>query len=154
MKKKIIMIICTIFILILVGLGFGVRYMFNYAIVSGEKDFIKSESPEKAEKRWRFAEGNLSDRSIETDDGLKLNARYVTQEKETNTTVIVAHGYMSEGLAMGEYAELFYNMGYDVLVPDNRGHGSSEGKYVGFGWLDRLDYLKWIDEVIQEKGIN
>ena len=152
MKKKIIITFCVFFVLIVAGLGFGVNYMFNYAIVSGDKDFIKSENVAKLEKKWAFSEGNLSERSIMSDDGLKLNARYVTQPKETNTTVIVAHGYMSDGLAMGQYAEMFYKMGYDVLVPDNRGHGTSEGKYVGFGWLDRLDYVKWIDEVLKEKG--
>lgn len=27
-------------------------------------------------------------------------------------------------------------------------HGNSEGQYIGMGWLDRKDMLKWIDYVI------
>lgn len=52
----------------------------------------------------------------------------------------------------GEFADYFYSLGYDVLVPDNRGHGKSEGDYIGFGWLDRLDYVKWIDQIIEKKA--
>jgi fermentation-respiration switch protein FrsA (DUF1100 family) len=34
------------------------------------------------------------------------------------------------------------------LIPDARGHGYSEGDYIGFAWHERLDYLKWIDYLI------
>ena len=40
--------------------------------------------------------------------------------------------------------------GWNVLLPDMRTHGESEGKYIGMGWLDRLDVLKWID-LIRER---
>lgn len=35
---------------------------------------------------------------------------------------------------------------------DDRGHGKSEGSYIGFGWQDRKDYLKWIDYTINTVG--
>ena len=34
----------------------------------------------------------------------------------------------------------------DVLLPDNRAHGESEGKCIGFGWLDKDDCLAWAAE--------
>jgi fermentation-respiration switch protein FrsA (DUF1100 family) len=34
-------------------------------------------------------------------------------------------------------------------MPDARGHGRSEGDYIGFGWDERKDYLQWIDRVIK-----
>ena len=152
MKKKILIIFSVIFVTLLIGLAFGVNYLFDYAIVSSQKDFIKEEDKSKQLKRWQFAEGIEEQKAIKSDDGLLLKARFVPQAKKTNKTAIIAHGYMSDSLAMGEYAELFFNMGYDVLLPDNRAHGESEGKYIGFGWLDRLDYVKWINEVIETKG--
>lgn len=39
-----------------------------------------------------------------------------------------------------------------MLLVDERAHGESEGKYIGFGCLDRRDALKWIDWVIQNCG--
>ena len=147
MKKKIFIIFCVFLVLITIGLGFAVNYLFNYAVVVSEKDFIKSENKAKFEEKWVFAKGNQTELTLKN-DGLKLKARYVTQPKQTSKTVIIAHGYMSEGDLMGEFADYFYSLGYDVLVPDNRGHGKSEGDYIGFGWLDRLDYVKWIDQII------
>src|SRR5699024_2750929 len=43
-------------------------------------------------------------------------------------------------------------LGYNVFMADARGHGESEGDYIGFGWHDRLDYVKWIERIIEELG--
>ena len=37
------------------GLSYAVNYLFNYAIVSGEKDFIKKDNIAQLEKEWQFA---------------------------------------------------------------------------------------------------
>lgn len=53
---------------------------------------------------------------------------------------------------MANYAYMFHQMGYNVLLPDDRGHGQSAGKYISFGWQDRRDYLGWIDKVVRING--
>ncbi|ACL77518.1 alpha/beta hydrolase [Ruminiclostridium cellulolyticum] len=89
---------------------------------------------------------------IVSHDGLKLKGYYLEAQSPTAKTSILAHGYSSQGLWMGLYAKLYYTLGYNVLMPDSRGHGNSEGNYVGFGWADRKDYLNWIDYVIRKTG--
>lgn len=89
---------------------------------------------------------------IVSHDGLKLKGYYLEAQSPTAKTAILAHGYSSQGLWMGLYAKLYYTLGYNVLMPDSRGHGNSEGNYVGFGWADRKDYLNWIDYVIRKTG--
>ena len=42
--------------------------------------------------------------------------------------------------------------GFNVLAPDDRGHGQSQGNYIGYGCPDRLDYLKWINQIIKKQG--
>ena len=39
-----------------------------------------------------------------------------------------------------------------MLQPDARAHGESEGKYIGFGCLDRKDALGWINWAIEKYG--
>ncbi|WP_369413666.1 alpha/beta hydrolase [Brucepastera parasyntrophica] len=54
---------------------------------------------------------------------------------------------------MSGFAHFFHDeFGFNVLMPDARGHGASEGTYIGFGWPERLDYLEWIDWAINKNG--
>lgn len=100
-----------------------------------------------------FDKNTYEEVNIISDDGLKLTGYYLNANLPTSKTVILAHGYSSQGTFMGSYAKLYYeNFGYNVLLPDGRGHGNSEGDYTGFGWIDRKDYLKWIDLIIDKLG--
>lgn len=89
-------------------------------------------------------------------DGLKLHGTYFPPIKEGNgkkRVVICFHGYTSKGLAdFTGLTDYYFRNGFAMLHPDARAHGASEGKYVGFGCLDRKDALKWIDWVIGKCG--
>ncbi|MFS9598957.1 alpha/beta hydrolase, partial [Klebsiella variicola] len=76
-------------------------------------------------------------------DGLKLDAWYVPAEHKTNNTVIVVHGFRQDKSAMRQYGQLFHELGYNVLMPDNRGAGQSEGKFITFGYHDKFDVIAW-----------
>ncbi len=100
-----------------------------------------------------FNENTYEEVSITSVDGLTLKGYYLDAKVPTSKTVILAHGYSSKGTYMGSYAKLYYEeFGYNILLPDDRGHGNSEGNFTGFGWIDRIDYLKWIDFVINRLG--
>lgn len=82
----------------------------------------------------------------------QMVASYIPNPKTTTQTVIISHGYKGNRETMANFAKMFYDMGFNVLLPDDRGHGDSAGEYISFGWLDRLDYLDWIDQVIHTVG--
>src|SRR5690625_4851121 len=68
-------------------------------------------------------------------DGLTLKGYYLEAEKPSNRTVVFAHGYLGHAFDMGLFGEYYYEqLGFNVFTPDLRGHGSSEGDYIGFGW--------------------
>lgn len=81
--------------------------------------------------------------SIENREKMKLVGRFL--DNNSNKTVICVHGYGGTYLEMQPYCEFFKTKNFNVLAVDNRAHGDSEGKCIGFGWYDRFDILDWID---------
>lgn len=71
-------------------------------------------------------------------------------KKESNKWVIALHGYGGNGRMMYSVAKKFYEKGYNVILPDLRGHGISGGNYIGMGWHDRLDVIFWIKEILKK----
>lgn len=93
-----------------------------------------------------------SDQWVMSEDGLRLHGTWFPRG-DCKKVVICFHGYTSQG--MKDYIGLsgyYLNHGYSMLLVDERAHGESEGKYIGFGCLDRQDALKWIDWVIRKCG--
>lgn len=87
---------------------------------------------------------------VTSDDGLKLHA-YLAENKNSNGKyAVIFHGYTSKGSHMKRYAKRFYKLGYSVLVPDARAHGTSEGRIRGMGWLERKDAIKWAELLVQK----
>ncbi|WP_300954452.1 alpha/beta hydrolase, partial [uncultured Clostridium sp.] len=83
----------------------------------------------------------FEDLFIKSKDNLKLHNYLIKNKNTSDKWVIIIHGYNSKGLYMASYAQNFYNMGYNIIIPDLRGHGKSEGNYIGMGWHERYDIL-------------
>lgn len=153
-----IKILIGVTLLVTVVLVFAGNYFYNYAVVPSEKDFLEGDTPgttktneESSAQSWFANPDNRKEWQQISTDGLKLSAIYLPAT-DSHKTAIVAHGYMGNAETMANYAKMFHDLGYNVLVPDARGHGKSEGDYIGFGWHERKDYVKWIDQVLETNG--
>ena len=155
-KKKIIISLATVLLLITVGAGIFIgNYFYDLAInpftskdlIFGDDDDTEGEVEEDV--NWLVKNSNYADKYINSFDNLKLHGYEVKNENKTNKWAIVVHGYTSEGELVSSKAKHFYEMGYNVLVPDLRGHGKSEGDYIGMGWDDRLDIIAWINNILE-----
>ena len=102
--------------------------------------------------KWLSEKSNYTDVYIKSSDKLSLHGYKILNENPTDNWVITVHGYTSKGFDMANYAKHFYDMGYNVLIPDLRSHGKSEGNYIGMGWDDRLDIIKWIDTIVKDNN--
>ena len=156
-KKKIILTISILLLVVILGVGGLVgNYFYNLALNPfTSKDMIFGDDDDdtslevEADANWLIKDSNYIDTYITSSDNLKLHAYEVKNENKTDKWAIVVHGYTSEGKLLSSKAKHLYNMGYNVLVPDLRSHGTSEGNYIGMGWHDRLDIIDWINYIVK-----
>jgi hypothetical protein len=149
--------------LFIIDLGAGV-FFYKLAIERGQKDFLSGNADLEvsAETMDVFTEGDWRTWADEQPfeywemtsfDGLTLQGYFLEAEEPTNKTVVFAHGYLGRARDMALFGEYYYEeLGFNVFTADSRGHGLSEGDYYGFGWHDRIDYVNWIDKIVEELG--
>ena len=153
-KKAWLIGLLSIFGVLLMGLVGASLYFYQYAFVPSKKSFLSGGESRivKDGKAWlkTVHKETWTEKAAGAD--LKLVADYVPAAKPTNKTVVVAHGYMNTKEFMAPQIKMFHDAGFNVLAPDDRGHGQSQGNYIGYGWPDRLDYLKRINQIIKKQG--
>lgn len=71
------------------------------------------------------------------------------QKRFCHKWVVAVHGYGGDGSTLAYASKKFYDKGYNVVVPDLRGHGKSGGKYIGMGQIDSIDILNIIHLIIK-----
>lgn len=116
-----------------------------------EKWIAGSEMPDAYEadaKRQEeyFSTYPLEKVSLKTPDGATLRGQILEPKEKNGTLILACHGCRSSGF--GEFcfmAPSLYKKGYTLLLPDHRGCGESDGKYMGFGTFESEDTLLWID---------
>lgn len=165
MKKKGFIIGFIIFSLVLSG-GYGIgAYFVNYALSptssSHERNISDSDNIDvftedqkiiEKNKQKEMAIGNdfmknTKPMNIIANDSIRLKAQYLTHENNHMWTILI-HGYKSDNTNMMSYGAKYYEQGYNVLLPNNRAHGTSEGDYIGMGWLDKDDIACWVDWIV------
>ena len=88
-------------------------------------------------------------------DDLDLMGYYLPAKQPTDKLVILTHGYLGHAKQMGLYGQFYYEeLGYNIFMPNARGHGNSGGDYYGFGWPDRLDLIDWTKLLGEKLGPN
>ncbi len=158
-----IIVLCILLSLLLLLIIISLS-LFNVVIVRRPKEF-RSTSPDLPMDQYSeltalhaawFEKQPFEDLEMMSHDGLLLRGYYLTAKVPTTKTAILAHGYTgSAEKDMLGFAKMYHEVfGYNVLMPDNRAHGESEGSYIGFGWLDRFDYVKWIYSMLNRVGPN
>ena len=127
-------------------------YIYDLSLVpqkKTEEEINKNPADSKAIKWLRDYE-NKEDVYIKSLDELNLHATYVDAGNDSHKYAICIHGVKSDGEFMAYYAKHYIENGINVLLPDNRGFGKSDGDYTGYGYFDRLDIMEWIYYILRK----
>lgn len=130
------------------------HYVFSKKSVSSRvlrKDIQKRLIDYKIDLCW-WDKVKFAKVKIKSFDQLTLVGNYY--DAGSDKTVIVVHGFGGSYQEMQPYCKFFHDKNFNVLAVDNRTHGESEGKCIGFGWLDRNDILAWIEYLNSKNPVN
>lgn len=143
-----------------------VNYMFNMVLGRGNKMFLLGGNDVSGEEKVLKRDNQQHHQQLESwlkntrqtvcnvksKDNKPIYMKIFLQEKFTDNWIIVVHGYGGSGNIMYYAAKEFYEKGYNVVVPDLRGHGQSGGSFISMGWYDRFDLIEVIKAIV--KGNN
>lgn len=149
----------VIAVFLLITLLFG-YIIFQNAIVRPKKKRVQTKEiyikrqKAREENNEKFFARKPEDVSIQAIDGLTLRGWFLPSEKPTKRYVLFSHGHKCNGPDEFSLMVPFYHdqLGYNILMPDHRAHGRSDGKYMGFGALDHKDMRLWAEYLIERFG--
>ena len=151
-----------IFISIIFLLVCNIIYSFSFStdsFFSKERaaDFLRSQelsvknASASKNKKLDFLQQNKKDLYVNSKDNLRLHALYKENTEKSDTTVIVCHGYFGSSNSAKQYAQGFFKLGFNVLCPDSRAHGESEGNIITMGYLEKDEIILWANELLKQK---
>ena len=83
--------------------------------------------------------------NLKSDFGYVVNGMFVENGTPSDTTIVICHGIACNKLLMMRYADLYLSLGYNVVLYDQRGHGSSGGEYSSYGYFEKFDLQKMVE---------
>jgi len=126
-----------------------------FSMAIRRKDRTAEQWDEELDKRWTehcadmrremawFDEQEREEVSIRSRDGLKLRGTYL-EAPNARACLLLMHGFRSwSRFDFSMVLRFYYEHGLSVLLVDQRSHGASEGKYIGYGLLERYDCQQW-----------
>lgn len=115
-------------------------------------DILENKAESKNETKVWLEEADSELLSVTTEDGYRLVGRifYQPEGKAGHKWVLLLHGYTGWKEEMYPIACQYAKQGYQILVPDMRCSGKSEGDFIGMGWTDRLDNLLWLGVILEQ----
>lgn len=151
------MIIILISIIVILLLAFFLigNFFYNFALnskidkagVLQNNEFSDDFNKDHSIIAW--FEDNKKIVNMKSYTGVDLTG-YIVEQDSSNLWAIILHGYAQDGNSMSTFAKKFYDLGFNVLVPDLLGHGSSGGNTISMGGLDSIDLVKWADKITIE----
>ena len=161
MKKVFIGVGITVVVLVAL-LGAASSFMLKFALsplnegknLESSWEYMFKNYPELETWKDSLQQANaLKDTFIYAPGQARLHAYYVAAPTPTSKTAVIVHGYTDNAIRMMMIGYLYNkSLGYNILLPDLRYSGLSDGDAFQMGWLDRKDVMLWMDIANQIYG--
>ena len=142
-----------IFIIILLGAGY---FIGDYFVTFALERSLTGEPPKAVANiadptLTAPAEPNFEKEvwKIKSADNLELYAEHFSPAEKNHDWAILVHGYGRNGTFAYDYAEEYLKRGYNVLIPDLRAAGHSEGKFLTMGYFESQDIQLWAKKILE-----
>lgn len=155
MKRKLTLSISILVLVLTASLIGGGFYMLDFSLRPENRGknletsfrFMRSRYPHLCPWLDSLQQNHaLRDTFISAPDGIRMHAYYAHAAHPTRKTAIIIHGYTDNAIRMLHIGYLYnQDLDFNILLPDLRYSGLTEGDAFQMGWLDRKDVLQWID---------
>ena len=157
MKKILVTFLLTAamaFSVSIVAAGYYIgNYLVDFGLVRGASD--NPQAPPRAYAllmppgTWNYTRPDASSEEwrLISSDGLHLTATHFRSERPRGNWAIIVHGYGCTQENSYYLASHYLAQGYDVLTPDLRSSGKSEGRFVTMGLRESGDIVGWAQEI-------
>ncbi|WP_125769066.1 CocE/NonD family hydrolase [Companilactobacillus furfuricola] len=115
--------------------------------------------PEHSEEYYTVAQDWWNNEAVKEDLSVpyydnvnkEIRATYVAHP-ESNKTVIIGQGWTERPDWIGVVSKVWYDMGYNVLMPSQRGQFASDGNLLSFGYYDKTDWKSLVNKINEMNG--
>ena len=152
-NKRIIQILVSCLLFVVVALVLSAWFLIDYALKPGNRSRNEAQAWKEVffsypnTKPWRdslVVTHTLRDTFITDDKGMKMHAWYVRAPQPTAATALLVHGYTNCGIRMMPLGCMYnHELGMNILLPDLKNAGRSDGDHFQMGWFDRCDVKRW-----------
>lgn len=152
MSKKRNFVLFGLISAVLGGSVIAASRLYDLSVVPSQKtpEEIDKDPMDSVSREWFNKIEGKEDVYARSIDDLNLHATYIRAKEESHKYAICIHGIRSNGEFMSFFGKHYHEMGINVLLPDLRGFGKSDGNYIGYGYFDRLDIIEWIYWIIKK----
>ena len=127
------------------------RSLVSHGSITGAVRQAMLGSPRKLIRRGRID----IHRRIETRDNVLLDVWAIRSRKESSRgTVVLLHGLWDSKARLYGLGQQLADRGFDVILPDNRCHGRSNGTYITWGAREKHDVATIVDVLTAKESLS
>lgn len=150
----VILIILLIVLIFVSGLSrYAVRQITQMRVQTNESiyEYLERTGMYTREQFERLPKRQVQ---VTSKDGLQLSGYVLELFPESRRWMIIVHGYTVSLLVSTQYIDMFQKAGFNILLIDQRRHGSSEGKFTTYGYQEKYDVQTWVHWILENYGEN